>query len=74
MQGDCLTVDAEGPCSGWIFQQLLLRWHISILAELCVSPCFVLLQVGKVFKIDNIVEAHRCMEENRGGGKIVVLT
>jgi NADPH:quinone reductase-like Zn-dependent oxidoreductase len=27
-----------------------------------------------VFKIDQIVEAHRCMEENRAGGKIVVLT
>eukprot|EP00891_Asterochloris_glomerata_P009021 jgi/Astpho2/9021/Aster-02686 len=31
-------------------------------------------QVGKVFKLGDIVEAHRCMEENRAGGKIVVLT
>jgi NADPH:quinone reductase-like Zn-dependent oxidoreductase len=31
-------------------------------------------QVGRVFKLDDIVEAHRCMEENRAGGKIVVLT
>ena len=31
-------------------------------------------QVGKVFRIDEIVEAHRVMEENRAGGKIVVLT
>src|SRR6516162_3678020 len=31
-------------------------------------------QVGKVFKLDDIVEAHLCMEENRAGGKIVVLT
>ena len=30
-------------------------------------------QVGKVFKLDDIVEAHRCMEENKAGGKIVVL-
>lgn len=30
--------------------------------------------VGKVFKLDDIVEAHRCMEENRAGGKIVILT
>lgn len=30
-------------------------------------------QVGKVFRLDDIVEAHRCMEENRAGGKIVVL-
>jgi NADPH:quinone reductase-like Zn-dependent oxidoreductase len=31
-------------------------------------------QIGKVFHLDDIVEAHRCMEENRAGGKIVVLT
>lgn len=31
-------------------------------------------QVGKVFKLDEIVEAHRTMEENKAGGKIVVLT
>jgi NADPH:quinone reductase-like Zn-dependent oxidoreductase len=31
-------------------------------------------QVGKVFHFDQIVEAHRCMEENKAGGKIVVLT
>jgi NADPH:quinone reductase-like Zn-dependent oxidoreductase len=31
-------------------------------------------QVGKVFHLDDIVEAHRCMEENQAGGKIVILT
>jgi NADPH:quinone reductase-like Zn-dependent oxidoreductase len=31
-------------------------------------------QVGKVFHLDDIVEAHRCMEENKAVGKIVVLT
>jgi NADPH:quinone reductase-like Zn-dependent oxidoreductase len=31
-------------------------------------------QVGKSFSLDDIVEAHRCMEENKAGGKIVVLT
>lgn len=30
--------------------------------------------IGRVFMIDDIVEAHRTMEENRSGGKIVVLT
>ncbi len=30
-------------------------------------------QIGQVFSLDQIVEAHRCMEENRAGGKIVVL-
>jgi NADPH:quinone reductase-like Zn-dependent oxidoreductase len=31
-------------------------------------------QPAVVFNIDQIVEAHRCMEENKAGGKIVVLT
>jgi NADPH:quinone reductase-like Zn-dependent oxidoreductase len=30
-------------------------------------------QIGRVFRLDEIVEAHRCMEENNAGGKIVVL-
>jgi NADPH:quinone reductase-like Zn-dependent oxidoreductase len=30
-------------------------------------------QVGKTFRLDEIVEAHRVMEENKAGGKIVVL-
>jgi NADPH:quinone reductase-like Zn-dependent oxidoreductase len=32
------------------------------------------LQIGKTFHLDEIVEAHRTMEENTAGGKIVVLT
>jgi NADPH:quinone reductase-like Zn-dependent oxidoreductase len=32
------------------------------------------IQVGRTFRLDEIVEAHRCMEENNAGGKIVVLT
>jgi NADPH:quinone reductase-like Zn-dependent oxidoreductase len=31
-------------------------------------------KIGKVFRIDDIVEAHRVMEESNAGGKIVVLT
>jgi NADPH:quinone reductase-like Zn-dependent oxidoreductase len=31
-------------------------------------------QSGRVFRLDEIVEAHRCMEYNEAGGKIVVLT
>jgi len=31
-------------------------------------------QIGKTFHLDEIVEAHRSMEENKAGGKIVVLT
>jgi NADPH:quinone reductase-like Zn-dependent oxidoreductase len=32
------------------------------------------IQLGRTFPLDEIVEAHRCMEENKAGGKIVVLT
>ncbi|MGB6404943.1 MAG: zinc-binding dehydrogenase, partial [Candidatus Sulfotelmatobacter sp.] len=32
------------------------------------------IQVGKVFHLEDIVEAHRIMQENKAGGKIVVLT
>jgi NADPH:quinone reductase-like Zn-dependent oxidoreductase len=32
------------------------------------------IHIGEVFKLDQIVEAHRCMEENKAGGKVVVLT
>jgi len=31
-------------------------------------------QIGKTFQLDQIVEAHHSMEENKAGGKIVVLT
>ena len=30
-------------------------------------------QIGKVYQLDEIVEAHRAMETNQGGGKIVVI-
>jgi NADPH:quinone reductase-like Zn-dependent oxidoreductase len=32
------------------------------------------IKVGKVFNIDQIVEAHQCMEDNAAEGKIVILT
>ena len=31
-------------------------------------------QIGKAFLLDEIVGAHRYMEENKASGKIVVLT
>ena len=31
-------------------------------------------RVGRVFHIDDIVKAHRCMEDNAAGGKIVIVT
>jgi NADPH:quinone reductase-like Zn-dependent oxidoreductase len=38
-----------------------------------ISAGTLKVQVGKIFHLDEIVEAHRCMEENKAGGKIVVL-
>jgi NADPH:quinone reductase-like Zn-dependent oxidoreductase len=46
------------------FQQLVEQVEAGILH----------VQIGKTFQLDQIVEAHRSMEENRAGGKIVVLT
>jgi NADPH:quinone reductase-like Zn-dependent oxidoreductase len=31
------------------------------------------MKVGRVFRLEDIVEAHRCMEANEAGGKIVVV-
>jgi NADPH:quinone reductase-like Zn-dependent oxidoreductase len=31
-------------------------------------------QIGRVFRLDEIAEAHRCMEDNKAAGKIVLLT
>jgi NADPH:quinone reductase-like Zn-dependent oxidoreductase len=39
-----------------------------------ISAGILKVQVGKIFRLDEIVEAHRSMEENKAGGKIVVLT
>jgi len=46
------------------------------LQELCdqIAEGKLRIQVGRVFHLDEIVEAHRLMEENQAGGKIVVLT
>ena len=32
------------------------------------------IKIGRVFQLDDIVEAHHCMEDNAASGKIVVLT
>ena len=39
-----------------------------------VSAGALAIPPGRVFHIDDIVEAHRTMETDRAGGKIVVLT
>jgi NADPH:quinone reductase-like Zn-dependent oxidoreductase len=50
-----------------------LRTPLEELAEQ-IAAGSLRVQIGKVFRLDEIVEAHRCMEENKAGGKIVVLT
>jgi len=62
----CLTTYDGGP-------EDFMRTPLDELVEQ-VAARTLQVQVGKVFKLDDIVEAHRCMEENKAGGKIVVLT
>lgn len=50
-----------------------MRTPLSDLAEQ-IAAGTLHIQVGRVFHLDQIVEAHRVMEENKAGGKIVVLT
>jgi NADPH:quinone reductase-like Zn-dependent oxidoreductase len=50
-----------------------MRTPLEVLVEQ-IAAGTLHVQVGKVFHLDEIVEAHRCMEENKAGGKIVVLT
>src|ERR1700756_4484960 len=62
----CLTTYDGGP-------EDFMRTPLDELVEQ-IAAGTLRVQVGKVFKLDDIVEAHRCMEENKAGGKIVVLT
>ena len=50
-----------------------MRTPLDALAEKIVEGKLPI-PIGKRFRLEEIVEAHRCMEENRAGGKIVVLT
>ncbi len=52
------------------------RLHGTPLDELAgqIADGTMRVQVGRVFRLDQIVEAHRAMEDNTAGGKIVVLT
>lgn len=49
-----------------------MRMPMGELAELVASGTLHL-SIGRTFRLDEIAEAHRCMEENQAGGKIVVL-
>ena len=52
------------------------RFHADALNDLArqIEAGTLHIQVGKTFHLGEIVEAHRLMEENKAGGKIVVLT
>jgi NADPH:quinone reductase-like Zn-dependent oxidoreductase len=62
----CLTTYDGGPAD----------FMLTPLQELVdqIASGTLRVQVGRTFRLDEIVEAHRYMEENRAGGKIVVLT
>ncbi|MBV8408014.1 MAG: zinc-binding dehydrogenase [Alphaproteobacteria bacterium] len=62
----CLTTYAGGA-------EDFLRTPLDALVAQIVAGSLPV-PVGKTFRLDQIVEAHRCMEENQAGGKIVVLT
>jgi len=62
----CLTTYDGGP------EDFMLMPLEELVAQIAAGTLRV--QVGRTFRLDEIVEAHRYMEENRAGGKIVVLT
>ena len=51
------------------FVETPLQMVVDEVEEGRISP-----KIGRVLTLDAIVEAHRCMEDNAAGGKIVVLT
>jgi NADPH:quinone reductase-like Zn-dependent oxidoreductase len=62
----CLTTYDGGP------EDFMLMPLQELVEQIAAGTLKV--QIGTTFRLDEIVEAHRCMEENRAGGKIVVLT
>ena len=62
----CLTTYSGGPDD-------FMRTPLAALVDQ-IAAGSLHVQIGRVFALDDIVEAHRCMEENKAGGKIVVLT
>jgi NADPH:quinone reductase-like Zn-dependent oxidoreductase len=64
--GVCLTTYDGGPND-------FMRTPLQRLVEQ-VENGSLRIQIGKVLHLDQIAEAHRLMEDNKAGGKIVVLT
>jgi NADPH:quinone reductase-like Zn-dependent oxidoreductase len=61
----CLTSYAGGS-------EGFMRTPLEELAQQ-IAASSLSVQIGRVFHMDQIVEAHQLMEENKAGGKIVVL-
>jgi hypothetical protein len=57
----CLTTYDGGP------KDFMLTPLDELVEQVAAGTLHV--QVGRVFKLDDIVEAHRCMEDNSAGGK-----
>nr|POE89905.1 quinone oxidoreductase [Quercus suber] len=65
MVGVCLTTYSGGSSE---FMQTPLQEMVEQIEQETLS-----IAVGKTFRLDEIVEAHRVMEEGSAGGKIVIL-
>jgi NADPH:quinone reductase-like Zn-dependent oxidoreductase len=62
----CLTTYSGGADD---FMRTPLQELVNQIEEGSMVP-----KIGRTFSLDQIVDAHRCMEEDNAGGKIVVLT
>jgi NADPH:quinone reductase-like Zn-dependent oxidoreductase len=83
MVGNKWSIDRFSPME-WIPTAVYLTTYGGDVREFMAMPLQELVDqvaagdlhvaIGKVFHIDDIVEAHRLMDSNEAGGKIVVLT
>lgn len=62
----CLTSYSGGP-------ENFMRTPLEEMAKQ-VAEGTLHVPIGKTFQLNEIVEAHRCMDESKAGGKIVILT
>jgi NADPH:quinone reductase-like Zn-dependent oxidoreductase len=63
----------HGTANGALGAEDFMQTPLEELVEKVASGQ-VPIQVGKMFRLEQVAEAHRCMEENKAGGKIVILT
>ncbi len=79
--GNSWSIDAFSPMdmiptavcfTGFWGHDGFMRFPLQQLVEQ-VAAGTLKVEIGRVFGLDEIAEAHRCMEENRAAGKIVVL-